>query len=185
MEVRHCGSVREAELLLAMQPADVILLDFDLGFESAAGFLAKLRREGESVRVLMVTAGVSESQAAEMRALGATGIILKHESPQRLCQAVRDLIERDPPAEPAREAMAGETHTAPRKRSFTDRDRDVVRAVLQGLANKEIAARLDISESAVKASLQTLFAKMGVRSRSQLVRAALEEFRDVLTSRGV
>jgi two-component system sensor kinase FixL len=60
------------------------------------------------------------------------------------------------------------------------REVEVLRFLVQGLANKEIAARMDISESAVKNSLQQLFAKTGVRSRSQLVRVALEQFRDLL-----
>jgi PAS domain S-box-containing protein len=60
------------------------------------------------------------------------------------------------------------------------REIEVLRFLVQGLANKEIAARLDISESAVKNTLQQLFAKTGVRTRSQLVRVALEEFRDLL-----
>jgi two-component system, LuxR family, sensor kinase FixL len=60
------------------------------------------------------------------------------------------------------------------------REVDVLRFLVQGLANKEIAARLDISESAVKNTLQQLFAKTGVRTRSQIVRVALEQFRDLL-----
>ena len=60
---------------------------------------------------------------------------------------------------------------------FTERDRQVLRGVFEGLANKEIAERLKVSESAIKASLQQLFSKTGVRTRGQLVRIALEQFR--------
>jgi two-component system sensor kinase FixL len=60
------------------------------------------------------------------------------------------------------------------------REVEVLRFLIQGLANKEIAARMEISESAVKNTFQQLFAKIGVRSRSQLVRAALEGYRDLL-----
>jgi two-component system sensor kinase FixL len=63
---------------------------------------------------------------------------------------------------------------------LNSREAEVLRFLIQGLANKEIAARMDISESTVKNTFQQLFAKMGVRSRSQLVRAALEEYRDLL-----
>jgi len=52
--------------------------------------------------------------------------------------------------------------------------------VFEGLANKEIADRLQISESAVKSCLQQLFEKTGVRTRSHLVRVALESFTDQL-----
>ncbi len=60
------------------------------------------------------------------------------------------------------------------------REIEVLGLVVQGLANKEIASRLDISESAVKNTLQQLFAKTEVRTRSQLVRVALERYRDLL-----
>ncbi len=60
------------------------------------------------------------------------------------------------------------------------RELEVLRLVVQGLANKEIAARMAISESAVKNTLQQLFAKTEVRTRSQLVRVALEQYRDLL-----
>jgi DNA-binding NarL/FixJ family response regulator len=60
------------------------------------------------------------------------------------------------------------------------RETDVLRLLVQGLANKEIAARMEISESTVKNTIQQLFAKTGVRTRSQLVRVALEQFRSML-----
>ena len=60
------------------------------------------------------------------------------------------------------------------------RETEVLRLLVQGLANKEIAVRMEISESAVKNTLQQLFAKTGVRTRSQLVRVALEQYRSIL-----
>jgi two-component system sensor kinase FixL len=64
--------------------------------------------------------------------------------------------------------------------SLNSRELDVLRSLIQGLANKEIAAHLGVSESAVKNALQQLFTKTGVRSRSQLVRVALEHYRNLL-----
>ena len=64
--------------------------------------------------------------------------------------------------------------------ALNSRELDVLRLVVQGLANKEIASRMSISESAVKNTLQQLFAKTEVRTRSQLVRVALEQYRDLL-----
>jgi PAS domain S-box-containing protein len=63
---------------------------------------------------------------------------------------------------------------------LTNRERDVLRLLVQGLANKEIASRMEISESAIKNTLQQLFAKTNIRTRSQLVRVALEQYRDLL-----
>ncbi len=63
---------------------------------------------------------------------------------------------------------------------MSDREAAVLRLVVQGLANKEIAAQMGISESAVKNTMQQLFGKTGIRTRSQLVRVALEEYRNIL-----
>jgi DNA-binding NarL/FixJ family response regulator len=64
--------------------------------------------------------------------------------------------------------------------ALSDRETGVLRLVVQGLANKEIAARMGISASAVKNTMQQLFAKTAVRTRSQLVRVALEQYRNIL-----
>lgn len=64
--------------------------------------------------------------------------------------------------------------------ALSPRELEVLRLLVQGLANKQIAARMEISESTVKNTLQQLFAKTNVRTRSQLVRVALEQYRDVL-----
>jgi PAS domain S-box-containing protein len=64
--------------------------------------------------------------------------------------------------------------------ALSGRETDVLRLLVQGLANKEIAARMEISESTVKNTIQQLFAKTGVRTRSQLVRVALEQYRSSL-----
>ena len=60
------------------------------------------------------------------------------------------------------------------------RETEVLRFLVQGFTNKEIATRMDVSESTVKNTLQQLFAKTDVRTRSQLVRVALEQYRDLL-----
>jgi PAS domain S-box-containing protein len=68
--------------------------------------------------------------------------------------------------------------------ALTARQVDVLRLLAQGLANKEIASRIGISESTVKNTLQQLFAKADVRTRSQLVCVALEQYGDLLSQRG-
>ena len=69
---------------------------------------------------------------------------------------------------------------AKERQSLNSRELDVLRLVVQGLSNKEIASRMGISESAVKNTLQQLFGKTEVRTRSQLVRVALERYRDLI-----
>jgi two-component system sensor kinase FixL len=63
---------------------------------------------------------------------------------------------------------------------LTTREMDVLRFLVQGLSNKEIATCMELSESTVKNTLQQLFAKTSVRTRAQVVRVALEQYRDLL-----
>jgi DNA-binding CsgD family transcriptional regulator/PAS domain-containing protein len=65
--------------------------------------------------------------------------------------------------------------------ALTGREVGVLRLLVQGLANKEIAARMEVSEGTIKNTLQQLFAKTNVRTRAQLVRIAFEQYRDELT----
>jgi len=84
-------------------------------------------------------------------------------------------------AEVGEESDAGSSETMSTTHpELTSRETEVLRLVVQGCANKEIAARMDVSESTVKNTLQQLFAKTNVRSRAQLVRIALEEYRGLL-----
>jgi PAS domain S-box-containing protein len=75
----------------------------------------------------------------------------------------------------------GSAHVELQERApLTDREMEVLRSLVQGLANKEIASRMEVSESTIKNTLQQLFAKTNVRTRAQLVRVALEQYRDLL-----
>lgn len=56
----------------------------------------------------------------------------------------------------------------------------MLRYLVQGLANKEIASRMEVSQSTIRNTLQQLFAKTNIRTRAQLVRVALEQYRDIL-----
>jgi len=180
----HCASAQEALQLIAATPVDVVLLDYDLGDSKGTEFLAKARNAGFRGRVLVVTAGVSEPEAAEMIRQGIAGILRKHCSPAALAQSIRDVSGGKDYFEPGYLRAVLMAATAPQSESgrkkLTDRERQVLQYVFEGLANKEIADRLQVSESSVKATLQQLFAKTGVRTRSQLVRTALEQYRDQL-----
>lgn len=77
-------------------------------------------------------------------------------------------------------AEGGGSLPSAERSQLNNREMDVLRFLVQGLANKEIATRMEISESTVKNTLQQLFAKTNVRTRAQLVRVALEQYRDLL-----
>lgn len=183
--VAHCGSGTEAlKIIKSSSVIDIILLDLDLGQETGVHFLDGLRNVKFTGKVLLVTADVSDSEVPALIRKGVSGVFMKHESPALLIQAIRetmngkatfgqDLLRRALEKTDAYNANQGRS-------KLTEREKQVLSFVFEGLANKQIAAQLRISETTVKACLQQLFGKTGVRTRSQLVRVALEQYRDQL-----
>jgi len=183
--VAHCGSGTEAvRVMKSSEEIDVVLLDLDLGRERGADFLDQLQKLRFEGKVLLVTAGVNEGEVPNLIRKGIAGIFLKHGSPASLIQGIRDTVEGRALFDQDLLRRALEQSAAPSEEQtrakLTERERQVLSFVFEGFANKQIADRLQISETAVKASLQQLFAKTGVRTRSQLVRIALEQYRDQL-----
>lgn len=177
--VGSAGSSESAWPEVLALPIDILILDFELQGTPVTPFVARLREAGFQGRILMVTAGLPDKDAVELIRLGVSGIFHKQHPPEELRRSIQQVAEGKVLIEQHYLQKLVQMADAPVVR-FTDRDKQILRYVVEGLANKEIAGELGISESAVKASLQQLFAKTNVRTRSQLVRVALEEYREQL-----
>ena len=178
--VANCSSVEQAVEVLRNRAVDLVLLDYDLGPQRAPDFLDRARALGMKPRVLVVTAGIPPAESVQILNGGASGLFLKHSSPALLAEAIRKVHGGETWVDQRclRDIVhvASQPEVRPASKDFTERERAVLRGVFEGLSNKEIGTRLEISESSVKAALQQLFHKTGVRTRSQLVRIALEQF---------
>jgi len=185
--VANCGTTAEAIEALATTAVDLLLLDYDLGEENGLNFIRQARAAGYQGRIFIITAGMTDPESVRALGLGVCGIFLKHSPPALLAEALRKV-------------MAGETWIDPRcvqslvravgnpaeqssRKPLTERENAVLKGVFEGLSNKEIGSLLNISEASVKSALQQLFVKTGVRTRSQLVRVALEEHASLWGSR--
>ncbi len=177
LTIEHCGSIRDALEILAQRPFDLILLDHDLGSERASHFLPRARQAGFEGRVLVVTAWVSEMEARRLVRQGVSGIFLKEAPVSKLLESIQTVAAGgtwlDSTLVGAQKAAAQGQADTP---VFDDRERRLLRFLLEGLPNKDIGWRLGISESYVKAILQDMFQKTGVRTRGQLVRVAFEQY---------
>ena len=174
------STLTEAIDAIRHEPIDIVLLDYDLGQENGLAFLERSKREGFTGRTLMVTAGMTDADALAAIEGGAAGIFLKHSPPSQLIEAIDQLSKGELWLDSrAMRSVVGGVHGKTDERRtaapLTPRERGVLEGVFAGLSNKEIALQLAISESSVKAALQQLFDKTGVRTRSQLVRIALEK----------
>ncbi|HEY0161442.1 MAG TPA: response regulator transcription factor [Edaphobacter sp.] len=176
----HNGDPKQALDALQKVPVDVLVLDYDLGGQNALTLLEPLRSAGFSGKILIVTAGLPDKDALALIKGGISGIFHKQESPEQLQRAILEVAQgRVLIDQQYLQAVVAAAQPQESTR-FTERERTTLRYLLQGLANKQIAANLNISESAVKATLQQLFSKTGVRTRSQLVLLAIEKYRDQL-----
>lgn len=175
----HCASTTEAVALLEREAVDIVLLDYDLGEEQGLPFLEHAKRAGFKGHVLMVTAGMDDSETLRALESGSSGVFLKHSPPAELVQAIHKVAAGEMWLDPraVRAVVSGASGRSEQERSsqpLNARERAVLKAVFEGFTNKEIAGQLGLSESSVKAAMQQLFDKTGVRTRSQLVRIALE-----------
>jgi DNA-binding NarL/FixJ family response regulator len=155
------------------------LLDYDLGEEFGTDLLQELRTQQNSIRILMVTAGMRDSVTLTALNSGVAGIIFKHNGPGQLIEAIHRVAKGEMWLGVMRSLIAGsgeKPESAQGVRSLSDRQRTVLRSILDGLTNKEIASQLQVSETSIKASIQELFDKAGVRTRSQLVSIAIEKY---------
>jgi len=175
-----CATVAEALGVIDREPIDVVLLDYDLGDEQGTVFLDQARQRSFEGRILMVTAGLSDGGTLRAFESGSAGVFLKHSPPAQLVEAIHKVAGGDMWLDSRAVSSlvagaAGKSDEREQGQSLGVRERAVLKSVFEGLTNKEIAARMEISESSVKAVLQQLFDKTGVRTRSQLVRIALEK----------
>lgn len=178
----ECGTPTEALEVLQRSTVDVVLLDFEIGTEHSNDFISAALKAGYPGRFLIVAGALDVRKSAIALKLGASGIFLKSEAPDRLVQAINlvanggvwvdqkvirlladQLIDRY-------SQLGSEGLGKP----LDDRARNVILGILGGLSNRKIGDNMGISESAVKNVIQQLFSKANVRTRSQLVRVALE-----------
>lgn len=158
---------------------DLFMPDFD-GFE----VLRTLDRAGNRLATVVLTASESDTDYAQVVRLGARGLVMKGDGPERLFEAIRtvaggELAFSDELAQQVVSSLASDNHPqTPRQGSLhrlSDRERQIAYSVARGMKNRDIAGQLNISENTVKRHLQSIFGKTGARDRLELAVLALNE----------
>jgi DNA-binding NarL/FixJ family response regulator len=184
-----CGDFATADKALAAVREglafDVALVDYDLMEASGRrtnglDLIEQIRALRPGAHVLIVTGGMESGELVRAVQELNAGVFFKAEPTAALKLAILRTAqgERWVSSGAALKLVAAhgaeDSSSRPAHGLLTERESRVLRGVLEGESNKEIGTRLDMSESAVKAVLQRLFEKTGVRTRSQLVRYAIE-----------
>jgi DNA-binding NarL/FixJ family response regulator len=176
--VGHAGNRVEALALTAGEKPNLILLDIDLGSENALDFLPELRNAATEARVLILT-GLKDSETHRRAArLGAAGLVLKENAAEVLLKAIKKVHQGEVWLDHAMVSSLLREMTQTDKKidpdaaniaSLTGREREVVTLIAEGLKNKQIGERLFISETTVTHHLTSIFSKLGVSDRLELV----------------
>ena len=159
-QVYDVGFLEQA-LGLETDTMQVALLDVQLMGINGLACIAPLRRRWPDLRVLVVSSHTDAQSVRDALARGADGFIAKTEPAAKIVEAIQAVLRG------ARAELA--TSTPPSSRSLTPRQCEVIELMHQGLPNKTIARRLDLSENTVRRHVQDILAFFGVGSRAEAV----------------
>jgi DNA-binding NarL/FixJ family response regulator len=153
----------------------IVLMDLSMPNMDGTEATRRLTAEQPDVRVVVLTSFSDDRHIRGALDAGAIGYVLKHADPDELIGAVRAAAAGDAPMDPKAARVLLEARRRPGPQGdLSAREEEVLRLVAQGLANKLIARRLDISERTVKAHLTNIFVRLGVTDRTQAALWATE-----------
>ncbi len=173
----------EAVELVKQHHPDVLVLDLFMPGSDGFEVLRHLDHAGMRVASVVLTGSESQPDYMQVVRLGARGLVLKGDDPEKLFVAIRTVAEgelafSDEVARGVLEAMASEPTKQQEPTNMvrlSDRERQIAYLVARGLKNRDIAKELTISENTVKRHLQSIFSKTGARDRLELAVLALTE----------
>jgi DNA-binding NarL/FixJ family response regulator len=170
--VAEASDGKEAIALARQLRPDVLLLDLAMPRVPGLEVLRELSHDELPVCTILLTAAIQAFEVTTALQLGARGVVLKESPPELLLRSIRSVSEGEYWVGSDILARFGQLQGR-RSSSLTSREVEVISAIRAGSSNKEIAAKLSISEETVKRHLSNIYAKLGVSSRLELATLAL------------
>lgn len=178
--VQEAGSFTEALAQIEADPAvDLVILDIKMPGMNGFQGLTTLKARFPAIRCVILSAMADRDHVLEAMRLGADGFIPKHLSGGAMVSALQLVMsgERFIPSmlmEGGSQNSGDKPGTGDLLGRLTPRERDILNLLREGLPNKVIAARLDVSEVTVKSHLGNMFRKLGVQNRLQAMRILVD-----------
>lgn len=173
--VARATNGEDALRAVRMYRPDVVVLDVRMPRMDGIELLRKMHEEQLAAKVVLLTASLDDARLLEAFRLGACGLVLKESAPRLLVQSVRQVAAGEQSwngkaiAGALRLVLQREQAVAAVSSTLTPRELEVTRMVAAGLRNKEIAARLDITEGTVKFHLHGIYEKLQIDGRYALM----------------
>ena len=174
--VGEASGGKEAVRLCDHLKPDVVLMDLVMPDMDGATATQMIRQRSPQIRVIVLTSFREDDLVQGALRAGAIGYLLKNVSAEELAAAIRaayagrSTLAREAAEDPIHTA----THTPPPGNELTEREREVLSLIVEGLNNNQIAERLVVSRSTVKFHVSSILSKLGVASRTEAVATALQ-----------
>jgi two-component system, NarL family, nitrate/nitrite response regulator NarL len=168
-------SAAEANREISRLKPDLLLLDVNLPDGSGLDVLRRIARSRSRPHVILLTAGMDESQLLAADDLEPEGMVLKTSDPKLLTECMDAVVAGNRWIDPEiAERTARAQERAASAPPLTRRERELIELVRQGLRNRDIAAELGVTEGTVKVYLHAIFDKLQVENRTELALRAAE-----------
>jgi len=179
--IAECSNGQEAIQQYAKLKPDVILMDLVMPEMSGVEAIKEIKNIDPNARILVITSFTSNEQVFSAIEAGATGYLLKDSDPENLAKSIEQVYHGESSLHPliARKLLNEFTHPGNKDKNLiealTDREKEVLRYIAQGLSNQDISDKMVVSKATIHTHVSNILSKLQLANRTQAALFAIRE----------